>query len=43
MQHLIDEEEKAEVQMATSSYLSKPLQAIQWRKSAADFKKKFAG
>ncbi|XP_062853921.1 cell death activator CIDE-3 [Trichomycterus rosablanca] len=40
MQHLIDEEEKAEAQLATSSYLSKPFKAIQWRRFAADFKNK---
>ncbi|KAG9277097.1 cell death activator CIDE-3-like [Astyanax mexicanus] len=36
MQHLIDEEEKAEALLAESEYMKKPLQAIQWKKTAAD-------
>ncbi|XP_053355154.1 cell death activator CIDE-3 [Clarias gariepinus] len=36
MQHLIDEDEKAEAQLTASRNINKPLQAIQWKKTAAD-------
>lgn len=38
MQHLIDEDEKAEVQLTACQNTNKPLQAIQWKKTAADHK-----
>ncbi|TVK90527.1 Cell death activator CIDE-3 [Bagarius yarrelli] len=38
MQHLIDEDEKAEAQLTASSNTIKPLQAIQWKKSAVDYR-----
>ncbi|KAL7891521.1 hypothetical protein AOLI_G00009970 [Acnodon oligacanthus] len=38
MQHLIDEDEKAEAQLAACEHINKPLQAIQWKKMAADHK-----
>ncbi|MCI4375391.1 hypothetical protein PGIGA_G00108910 [Pangasianodon gigas] len=36
MQHLIDEDEKAEAQLTASRNTNKPLQAIQWKKTTAD-------
>lgn len=38
MQHLIDEDEKAEAQLTACQNTNKPLQAIQWKKTAADHK-----
>ncbi|XP_076869735.1 cell death activator CIDE-3 [Brachyhypopomus gauderio] len=36
MQHLLDEDEKAEAQVAAWEHAATPVQALQWRKSAAE-------